>query len=207
MRTAIYARVSTTAHQSVEMQLRDLRELADRRGFEVVDEYCDEGVSGAKNSRPGLNHMLTDAEMGKFSIILVWKLDRLGRSLVHLVRLMEDFRRLGIELVSFSEGLDFTTTTGKLLFQIISAFAEFERDCIRERVRAGMRNAKAKGKHIGRPPRTWLSEETRKEIALAYQRGEGSLRQLAARYRTSMGTVQRCVASYRVNLGKASAAA
>jgi DNA invertase Pin-like site-specific DNA recombinase len=189
------------------MQLRDLRELADRRGFEVVDEYCDEGVSGAKNSRPGLNHMLTDAEMGKFSIILVWKLDRLGRSLVHLVRLMEDFRRLGIELVSFSEGLDFTTTTGKLLFQIISAFAEFERDCIRERVRAGMRNAKAKGKHIGRPPRTWLSEETRKEIALAYQRGEGSLRQLAARYRTSMGTVQRCVASYRGGLAKASAAA
>jgi len=109
--------------------------------------------------------------------------------------------------VSFSEGLDFTTTTGKLLFQIISAFAEFERDCIRERVRAGMRNAKAKGKRIGRPPRTWLSEETRKEIALAYQRGEGSLRQLAARYSTSAGTVQRCVASYRSILAKASAAA
>jgi len=177
------------------MQLRDLRELADRRGFEIVDEYCDEGVSGSKDSRPGLNRLLADAEAGKFSVVLVWKLDRLGRSLIHLVRLMENFQRLGIELVSFSEGLDFTTTTGKLLYQIISAFAEFERDCIRERVRAGMRNAK--GKQIGRPPRTWLSEETRKDIALAYQRGEGSLRQMAARYSTSMGTVQRCVASYR----------
>ncbi len=174
MRTAIYARVSTTGNQSVEMQLRDLRELAERRGFEIVGEYCDEGVSGAKDSRPRLNQLLADAEVGKFSVILVWKLDRLGRSLVYLVRLMEDFRRLDIELVSFSEGLDFTTTTGKLLFQIISAFAEFERDCIRERVRAGMRNAKAKGKRIGRPPRTYLTVETRRAVALAYGQGQGS---------------------------------
>ena len=151
MKAAIYARVSTTANQSVEMQLRDLRELASRRGFEIAGEYCDEGISGAKDSRPALNRMLADAEAGKFNALLVWKLDRLGRSLVHLVRLMEDFRRFGIELVSFSEGLDFTTTTGKLLFQIISAFAEFERDCIRERVMAGLRNARAKGKRIGRP--------------------------------------------------------
>lgn len=151
MKAAIYARVGTTQGQSVEMQLRDLRELAARRSFEIVGEYCDEGVSGAKDSRPALNRFLAEAEMGKFSMILVWKLDRLGRSLVHLVRLMENFRCLDIELVSFSEGLDFTTTTGKLLFQIISAFAEFERDCIRERVMAGLRNARVKGKHIGRP--------------------------------------------------------
>lgn len=196
MKTAIYARVSTTTNQSVEMQLRDLWELADRRGFEIVGEYCDEGVSGAKNSRPGLDRLLADAEARQFSVILVWKLDRLGRSLVHLVRLMEDFRRLGIELVSFSEGLDFTTTTGKLLFQIISAFAEFERDCIRERVRAGRRNARAKGKRIGRPPHTPLSTETRKAIGRAYRRGEGSLRQLAARFGTSISTVQRCAKAY-----------
>ncbi len=196
MKTAIYARVSTTTNQSVEMQLRDLWELADRRGFEIVGEYCDEGVSGAKNSRPGLDRLLADAEARQFSVILVWKLDRLGRSLVHLVRLMEDFRRWSIELVSFCEGLDFTTTTGKLLFQIISAFAEFERDCIRERVQAGLRNAKAKGKHIGRPPRTYLSEEMKKAIAEAYRRGEGSLRKLAARYGTTATMVQRCVAAY-----------
>ena len=178
------------------MQLRDLRELAERRAFDIVAEYCDEGISGAKDSRPGLNRLLTDAGAGKFSVILVWKLDRLGRSLVHLVRLMDDFRRHGIELVSFTEGLDFTTTTGKLLFQIISAFAAFERDRIRERVLAGMRNARAKGKRIGRPPRTYLSEETRKRIALDYRQGQGSLRQVAARYGTSAGTVQRCVAMY-----------
>jgi len=91
----------------------------------------------AKDSRPALNRLLADAEAGKFSVILVWKLDRLGRSLVHLVRLMEDFRHWDIEVVSFSEGLDFTTTTGKLLFQIVSAFAEFERDCVREQVCPG----------------------------------------------------------------------
>jgi len=178
------------------MQLRDLRELAGRRGCEIVDEYCDEGISGSKDSRPGLNRLLADAEAGKFSVVLVWKLDRLGRSLIHLVRLMEDFRRFGIELVSFSEGLDFTTTTGKLLFQIISAFAEFERNCIRERVLAGMRNARAKGKRIGRPPRTHLSPEMRKAIALAYRQGQGSLRQLAARFGTSVGSIQRCIAAY-----------
>jgi len=178
------------------MQLRDLRELAARRGLEIVGKYCDEGISGAKDSRPALNRLLADAGAGKFSVILVWKLDRLGRSLVHLVKLMEDFCRWGIELVSFSEGLDFTTTTGKLLFQIISAFAEFERDCIRERVRAGLRNAKAKGKRMGRPPLRYLSPETRKAIAEAYRRREGGLRQLAARYGTTASMVQRCVAAH-----------
>jgi len=140
-------------------------------------------------------------------VILVWKLDRLGRSLLHLVRLMEDFRRLGIELVSFSEGLDFTTTTGKLLYQIISAFAEFERDCIRERVLGGMRNARAKGKRIGRPPKTDLTPETRRGIALAYRQGEGSLRQLAARYDTSVGTIQRCIAAFKKETAEASVSA
>ena len=161
-------------------------------------DYCDEGISGAKDSRPGLDRLLKDAETGNFSIVLVWKLDRLGRSLVHLVKLMENFCRWDIELVSFSEGLDFTTPTGKLLFQIISAFAEFERDCIRERVRAGLRNAKAKGKgkRIGRPPRTYLSPEVRRTIADAYRGGEGSLRQLAAKHGTTASMVQRCVAAH-----------
>lgn len=148
---AIYGRVSTLTNQSTEMQVRDLRQLADRRGFEVLHEYLDEGFSGAKSSRPALDEMLVDAKRGKFRILLVWKLDRLGRSLAHLVRLLEDLRACNVELVSFSEGLDFTTTTGKLLYQMLSAFAEFERDCIRERVRSGLRNARAKGKTLGRP--------------------------------------------------------
>ena len=200
---AIYGRVSTLTNQSVEMQLRDLRQLAERRGFEVVREYCDEGFSGAKSSRPALDEMLTDAKRGKFRVLLVWKLDRLGRSLAHLVRLLEDLRACNVELVSFSEGLDFTTTTGKLLYQVLSAFAEFERDCIRERVRAGMRNARAKGKRIGRPPRTQLSPEDRKSIAEAYWRGKTSFRQLAKRFDTSIGTVQRCALAYQHVFGTA----
>ena len=150
-RVAIYARVSTSIGQSVEMQLRDLREFVKHRSFELVGEYCDEGVSGSRESRPALDDLLRNARRRKFDAVLVWKLDRLGRSLVHLVRLLEELRALGVELISFSEGLDFTTTTGKLLYQVISAFAEFERDCIRERVMAGMRNARARGKRIGRP--------------------------------------------------------
>lgn len=150
-RVAIYARVSTSSLQSVDMQLRDLRGLAENRSFEVVREYCDEGVSGSRESRPALDALLKDARRRQFDAVLVWKLDRLGRSLVHLVRLLQDLRTLSVELISFSEGLDFTTTTGKLLYQVISAFAEFERDCIRERVVAGLRNARAKGKRLGRP--------------------------------------------------------
>ncbi len=150
-RVAIYARVSTS-DQSPDMQLRDLCELAERRSFEVVREYIDTGISGAADSRPALDDLLADARRGRLKAVLVWKLDRLGRSLPHLVRLLEEFREMGVALISLSEGLDFTTTVGKLLYQMISAFAEFERDCIRERVRAGMRNARARGKRIGRPP-------------------------------------------------------
>jgi DNA invertase Pin-like site-specific DNA recombinase len=101
-----------------------------------------------------------------------------------------------VELISFSEGLDFTTTIGKLLYEVISAFAEFERDCIRERVMAGMRNAQARGKRIGRPPHTHLSPRDTKHPAPAYRQGQGSLRQLAARFGTSIGSVQRCIAAH-----------
>ncbi len=151
MRVAIYARVSTSAGQSVEMQLRDLRQLAQQRGFEIVAEYCDEGVSGFCDSRPQLDQMLLDAQRGKFQAVLIWRLDRLGRSLQHLVRLFESFRSWNVALISFGEGLDFSTSMGKLFYQLSGAFAEFERDCIRERVKAGLRNAKAKGRRLGRP--------------------------------------------------------
>jgi DNA invertase Pin-like site-specific DNA recombinase len=147
VKAATYTRVSTMNNgQSPEMQLRDLHQLAERRGLEIEWKYCYEGVSSAKSSRPALGAMLNDANRGKFHALLIWKLDRLGRSLTHLVRLLEDFKSWAVELVSFSEGLDFNTTTGRLLYQVTSAFVEFERDCIRERVRGGMRNARAKGK-------------------------------------------------------------
>ena len=194
-RIAIYARVSTSGGQSVEMQLLDLRELAKRRDFELVGEYCDEGISGSKESRPALDALLRDARRRKFDAVLVWKLDRLGRSLVHLVRLLQDLRALGVELISFSEGLDFTTTTGKLLYQVISAFAEFERDCIRERVTAGLRNARAKGKRLGRPK--VVVDAPRIGVLRAQGR---SWREITAETGISKGTAQRAFRSLPKNV-------
>lgn len=189
-RVAIYARVSTSNGQSVDMQLLDLRELAKRRDFELIEEYCDAGVSGSRGSRPALDALLKDARRRKFDVVLVWKLDRLGRSLVHLVRLLQDLRALGVELISFSEGLDFTTATGKLLYQVISAFAEFERDCIRARVRAGLRNARAKGKRLGRP-RVVVDA-----LRIAVLRAQGrSWREITAETGVSKGTAQRALCS------------
>jgi DNA invertase Pin-like site-specific DNA recombinase len=194
VKVAIYARVSTSnAGQSVEMQLRDLRDLARRRGFDVFREYCDQ-ASGARDSRPALDAMLTDARQGKFGAILIWKLDRLGRSLSHLVRLLENFEAWGVELISFGEGLDFSTATGKLLYQIISAFAEFERDCIRERVRAGLRNAAAKGKKLGRP-RLPVDAST---IALLRTQGQ-SWAAISSSLGIGKGTVQRAFYSLPKN--------
>jgi DNA invertase Pin-like site-specific DNA recombinase len=202
MRAAIYARVSTVGHgQSVELQLRDLRQLAKQRGLEISREYCDEGVSGAKSSRPALDLLIADARRGKFRTLLVWKLDRLGRSLAHLVRLLDDFRACGVELVSFSEGLDFSTSTGKLMFQIVSAFSEFERDCIRERVVAGLRNAKAKGVRLGRPP--VAVDATR--IASLRARG-ASLREIAGQLGVGLGTIARSLQPRTKNLPKSASA-
>lgn len=150
MKAAIYCRVSTQ-DQNCDLQLRDLRQMAAHRGFEITREYIDAGQSGAKTSRPALDELLRDAKRGRFRVLLVWRLDRLGRSLAHLVRLLEDFRVSNVELISYSEGLDLSTPTGKLMYQIIGAFAEFEREAIRERVRAGVATARAKGKVLGRP--------------------------------------------------------
>ena len=153
MRTALYARVSTSDKgQDPEMQLRELREHCARRGWEVVGEYVDVGVSGSKDSRPALNKLVADAHRRKLDAILVWKLDRFGRSLQHLVNALAEFESLGIAFISLKESLDLTTPAGRLMFGIISAMAEFERDLIRERVRAGIANRRAKGFRVGRKP-------------------------------------------------------
>jgi DNA invertase Pin-like site-specific DNA recombinase len=195
-RVALYSRVSTnTGQQSPEMQLRELREYVSRRGWRIVDEYTDHGVSGAKESRPALNRLMADAHRRRFDAVLVWKLDRFGRSLRHLVNALAEFEALGIAFVSLRDNLDLSTPAGRLMFQIIGAMAEFERTLIAERVKAGMRNAQAKGHRMGRPPQTFLSPEVRSAIAEAYERKEGSLRQLASRFETSVGSIQRCVAN------------
>ncbi len=150
-RVALYGRVSTTTGQDPQMQLRELREYADRRGWQVAGEYVDAGVSGTKDSRPELNRLMTDAHRRRFEIVAVWKFDRFARSVSHLLRALETFKALGIEFVSLSEQVDTSTPTGKMVFTVLGAVAELERSLIAERVRAGLRNARAKGKRLGRP--------------------------------------------------------
>ena len=151
MRVAIYARCSTV-DQSVNLQLDGLRDYAEARGFEVVEEYIDEGVSGAKVKRPALDRLLGDAHRRRFDAVLVWKLDRLGRSLSHLIRVVEQLGSLGVDLMSLGDpGLDTTSPHGKLIFSIMGAVAEFERDLIRERTVAGMASARKRGRRVGRP--------------------------------------------------------
>jgi DNA invertase Pin-like site-specific DNA recombinase len=151
MRAAIYARVSTTNHgQDVNMQLRELREYCERRSLEIAGEYTD-NASGSKDSRPELNRLMADAKLRRFDAVCVWKLDRFGRSLRHLVNALADLESLGVSFISLKDNLDLSTPSGRLMFQIIGAMAEFERSLIQERVRAGLRNARAKGKRLGRP--------------------------------------------------------
>ena len=154
MRVALYGRVSTLNGQRPEMQLSELREYGARRGWQIVGEYVDEGVSGAKESRPELNRLMTDAHQRKFDLIAVWKIDRFGRSLKHLVNALADLDAYGVAFVSLRDNIDLSTPSGRLMFQIIGAMAEFERSLIQERVRAGLRNAKARGARLGRPRRT-----------------------------------------------------
>jgi DNA invertase Pin-like site-specific DNA recombinase len=153
MRVAVYARVSTTGNgQSPEMQLRELREYCDRRGWTVADEYVDVGISGTKEKRPELDRLLADAHRRRFDAAVVWKFDRFARSVSHLLRALETFKALGIEFVSLSEQVDTSTPMGKMVFTVVGAVAELERSLIVERVKAGLRNARAKGKRLGRPP-------------------------------------------------------
>src|SRR5437588_12483468 len=154
-RVAVYARVSRRIGQDPEMRLRELREYASRRGWLVGKEYIDKGVSGTRESRPALNDLMADAHRRKFDAVLVWKIDRFGRSLRHLVNSLAELGALGVAFVSFRDNLDLSTPSGRLMFQIIGAMAEFERALIQERVRAGIRNARAKGRRIGRP-RVWV---------------------------------------------------
>lgn len=151
MRIAIYARVSTNNGQDPEMQLRELREYSQRRGWEIIHEYVDVGISGTREKRPQLDKLLADAHRRHFDVVVVWRFDRFARSVSHLLRALENFRSLGIEFVSLSEQVDTSTPTGKMIFTVLGAVAELERSLIVERVRAGLRNARAKGKRLGRP--------------------------------------------------------
>ena len=184
MRTAIYARVSTK-DQSCDMQMRDLRAYCAACGFTVTREYIDIGQSGAKDSRPELNELMADARKRKFDSILVWRFDRFARSTKHLLLALEEFRSLGIQFVSYQENIDTSSALGQALFTIVSAVAQLERDLIRERVSAGIRNARANGKKFGRPK----SGVDRDRILELKAQGH-SLRQIATILGVGYGTVR-----------------
>ena len=151
MKAVIYSRVSTN-DQTVDNQLKILREVAEKKGLEVVQEISDEGISGAKgrDEREGFNELIKGSIQKEWDIILVWDVSRLGRSLQHLVSFLDDIHSAKCDLYIHQSGLDTSTASGKMMFQMIGVFSEFERSMIRERVIAGQQRAKAEGKHIGR---------------------------------------------------------
>jgi DNA invertase Pin-like site-specific DNA recombinase len=184
MKIGIYARVSTK-DQSCELQIRDLRAYCTARGFDLVREYIDVGQSGAKDSRPELNKLMDDARKRQFDVIIVWRFDRFARSTRHLLTALEEFRSLGIQFISYQENVDTITPLGQALFTIVSAVAQLERDLIRERVTAGIRNARANGKRLGRPRVKANLEE------ILQLRAEGySLRKIAAKLGIGDATVR-----------------
>ena len=190
MKAAIYARVST-ADQHNEIQVRELTEYVQRRGWELAGVYQDQ-ISGAKASRPGLDKLMADARQRRFDVVLVWKLDRFGRSLVHCVSGIQELASLGVRFIATSQGLDTdeSNPASKLLLHILAAVAQFERELIRERVSAGMRNAKAKGtrsgKPIGRPRRVF----DRAEVLRLRQDGL-AVAKIALQMNVGVGTIVR----------------
>ena len=151
-KAVIYSRVSTN-EQTVDNQLKVLREVAEKRGLEVVREISDEGISGAtgRDARKGFDELIKGSIKNEWDIILVWDVSRLGRSLKHLVSFLEDIQSANCDLYIHQSGIDTSTASGKMMFGMLSVFSEFERAMIRERVLVGQQRAKAEGKHIGRP--------------------------------------------------------
>ena len=185
MRIALYARVSTTdKRQSPEMQLRELRDYCQRRGAEIAAEYVDIGISGSKSSRPELDKLMAAANRRQFDAVLVWRFDRFARSTTHLLKALETFQALKIDFISLSESIDTSTPMGTLVFTILGAVGQMERELIRDRVRAGVKNAKAKGKVLGRPK----VDVDVAAIASLRQQGH-SYRAVAAKLNVSVGTV------------------
>jgi len=192
-RAALYLRTSH-ADRTTENQRRELKKASKRAGWPVVAVYEDNGISGAKgrDGRPGFDRMLKDANRREFDVIMVWSVDRLGRSLQHLVGFLEEVHALGVDLYLHVQGVDTTTPAGKALFQMLGVFAEFERAMIRERVMAGLARARSQGKAIGRPK---VNGHVEKKVLELRASGMG-IKRIAKEARVAVGTV------YRI-LGKA----
>ncbi len=192
-KVALYLRVSTSS-QTTDNQRHELERIAALRAWTIVEVYIDQGISGSKgrSDRPDLDRMLKDAVRGKFDLIAVWSLDRLGRSLQHLIETVNELQAVGVDLYMHQQALDTTTPSGKLAFSIFGAFAEFERSLIRERVKAGLERAKRNGTKLGRPSN--LNDTVRAAI-VALRAKDVPIRKIASQLKVGTGTVYSILAS------------
>ena len=190
-RAAIYARVSTNG-QSTDAQIQQLRDVAKRSGWDVVEEFVDHGLSGAKgrDQRPAFDQMCQAAVRREIDVVMAWSVDRLGRSLQHLVGFLSELHAARVDLYLHQQGIDTTTPAGKAMFQMSAVFAEFERAMISDRVKAGLERARAKGTRLGRPRVTAQVEDA---ILAARAKGKG-IRRIASELGVGVGTVQRVIA-------------
>jgi len=186
-KAALYGRVSTP-DQHVENQLLDLRKLAAQRGFEIVREYTDKGISGSKAKRPGLDAMLAGARRGEFSVLLVSAFDRIARSTKNFLEVVDELHELQIEFISAREAIDTSGPMGRMFLTVVGSVAELERSLIVERIKAGMRRARLEGQRLGRAPL-----EIDRDALVRYRLSGMSLTETAKRYRVSRATVVRLV--------------
>jgi DNA invertase Pin-like site-specific DNA recombinase len=191
-RAGIYVRVSTT-EQDTGLQETELREYCERRGWESI-LYRDRGQSGAKQDRPALSSLLSDLRKRKLHVVLVWSLDRLARSLKQLLAISEECRSLGVDLVSLRQNIDTTLPAGRLMFQVLGAIGEFERELLRERVKAGMAQARRAGKRIGRPALRHFGPGELEKIRSLRSQG-ASVRKLAAIFGTTQWMIAKLLGS------------
>jgi DNA invertase Pin-like site-specific DNA recombinase len=185
---ALYMRVSTKGQgQTTDTQALAQREYAQRRGFDVIGEYRDEGISGSKDSRPSLDRLMKDARARKFDVVIVARFDRFARSVSHLLRALEEFNHLGVDFVSLSESIDTSTPMGKMIFTVLGAVAELERNLIKERVQMGISRARKQGKQLGRPKRIFDREKARMLVQMT------SVREAARQLGVSRGVIERAL--------------
>ena len=184
-RVALYARVSTDK-QTCENQLNELRSIAERMQYIIVDEFIDEGISGATSSRPALDALMKSATQRRFDMVICWSIDRLGRSLQNLIEILNELQSLKVDLFFMQQGMDTSTSAGRMMFSIFGALAEFERNLIRERVIAGQQRAISQGVKMGRP--TKMNDGMKNAIKLLRERGIG-IKQIARELKIGVGTV------------------
>ena len=194
-KVALYARVSTDG-QTTENQLQELRKVADRNGWQVIQEFVDHGISGAKgrDQRPAFDEMCKGVVRKEFDLVMAWSVDRLGRSLQHLVTFLDELHSKNVDLFLHRQGIDTTTPAGKMMFQMLGVFAEFERAMIKERINAGLARATAQGKTLGRPK---VSLQVENKIRKLRSTGKG-IRKIASELKVGVSTVKRVVDELKV---------